>query len=113
MLIVGVVNRLFSEGPGKYTSSIRWVSNCIVSGGKRAQTPRKRLRQNMKSQLPLSIALALSLVGCLSNPEAKKQKFYSQGVADYEAKKYPEAVISLGRAVQIDPKFADAHFKLA
>src|ERR1700722_5100524 len=60
-----------------------------------------------------SIVLAFVLIGCFTSPDARKQKFYEQGVRDYETQKYPEAVISLSRALQIDPRFVDAHYKLA
>jgi cellulose synthase operon protein C len=59
------------------------------------------------------IFLAFVLTGCFTSPDARKQKFYEQGVRDYDNQKYPEAVISLSRALQLDPHFADARYKLA
>jgi tetratricopeptide (TPR) repeat protein len=63
--------------------------------------------------LALSIFLAATAWGCLSNPTARKQKFYDQGLRDFNQQKYPEAIIWFSRALQIDPRFADAHYKLA
>src|ERR1700722_15015048 len=60
----------------------------------------------------LAVVVAHS-AGCFKSPEAKKQKFYEQGVGDFDKQRYAEAVISFSRALQIDPRFADAHYKLA
>src|ERR1700676_3659179 len=63
--------------------------------------------------LVLSLAFASVFSGCLGNPAARKQKFYDQGLRDLAKQKYPEAIISFNRALQIDPRFADAHYQLA
>src|SRR5271163_5318988 len=51
--------------------------------------------------------------GCSRDPNVRKQKFLQQGNQDFDKGRYAEAVISYGRALQIDPRFADAHYKLA
>jgi tetratricopeptide (TPR) repeat protein len=56
--------------------------------------------------------LALSL-GCNRDPNARKLKFLAAGDHEFEQQKYGEAVIEYGRALQIDPHFAEAHYKLA
>jgi tetratricopeptide (TPR) repeat protein len=73
------------------------------------------MRERHKSILSLAVSIFLAAAGfgCLSNPTARKQKFYDQGLRDFNKQKYPEAIISFSRALQIDPRFADAHYKLA
>jgi tetratricopeptide (TPR) repeat protein len=51
--------------------------------------------------------------GCSRDPNVRKQKFLRQGNSDFDKGRYPEAVISYGRALQLDPHFAAAHYKLA
>ncbi len=56
--------------------------------------------------------LASALAGCFSSPAAKKQKFFNQGEQAFKQQQYPEAIISYSRALEIDPKFGEAHFRL-
>jgi tetratricopeptide (TPR) repeat protein len=63
--------------------------------------------------LALSLLLASVFSGCISTPAARTQKFYDQGLRDFSRQKYPEAIISFSRALQIDPRFVDAHYQLA
>src|SRR5882724_599588 len=63
--------------------------------------------------LGLTILLATLAAACTGNPTARKQKFYDQGLRDFAKQKYPEAIISFSRALQVDPRFADAHYELA
>ena len=63
--------------------------------------------------LLLSALLATVAAGCLTNPIARKQKFYDQGLRNFAKQKYPEAIISFSRALQIDPRFIEAHYQLA
>lgn len=61
--------------------------------------------------------LLLALVSiCLfcscSGPEAKKEKFYRSGKLLLEKGEYAKSVLQLKNAVQIDPRFAEAHFLL-
>ena len=61
-------------------------------------------------------ALVLSTAsggGCFRDPNVRKQKFFEQGNRDFEQGKYSEALIFYGRALQIDPCFAEAHYKMA
>ena len=57
--------------------------------------------------------LLLTLAGCKSDPNLKKQKFYQSGLKYLEKKQYTEAAIDLQGAVQIDPQYADAHYQLS
>ena len=73
------------------------------------------MRHNVPSTLivALSILAAMLAAGCFADPVARKQKFYDRGLRDFAIQKYPEAIVSFTRALQIDPGFADAHYKLA
>src|SRR5437016_1904949 len=57
--------------------------------------------------------LASTLTGCLSSPGVKKQKFFNQGEQSFKLQQYPEAIISYSRALEIDPRYTEAHFRLA
>ena len=61
----------------------------------------------------ISSALLLLLVflsaGCNRDPK----KFLAKGNASYDQGKYSEALIYYGRAIQLDPRYAEAHFKLS
>ena len=65
----------------------------------------------------LLLSLALSLLGlsfgCNRDPNARKLKFLAAGDRAFQHEKFAEAVIDYGRALQIDPHFAEAHYKLA
>ena len=73
----------------------------------------------MRRKLTVALLLSLSLLvgvfatGCSRDPNVRKQKFLEQGNRDFDKGKYPEALISYSRAIQIDPRFAEAHYKLA
>src|SRR6185437_1012989 len=61
----------------------------------------------------LCILLIAALAGCSRNPEVRKKKYLDKGNAYFEQAKYQEAIIEYRNAIQIDPKFGDAHFGLA
>jgi len=70
-------------------------------------TPPHRARRTRPSILFL--LLVIFCAGCNRDPK----KFLAKGNASYEHEKYPEALIYYGRAIQLDPRNAEAHFKLA
>jgi tetratricopeptide (TPR) repeat protein len=59
----------------------------------------------------LSAVLAGSLA-CERNPDINKQKFLESGNRFFEKGDFPAAIIQFSNALQIDPNFAAAHFKL-
>src|SRR5215475_14461581 len=69
-----------------------------------------RLRRDslLRSGL-LLFAVAFVLCGCNRDPK----KFLAKGNQAFDQGKYPDAVLYYGRAVQLDPRFAEAHYKLA
>src|SRR5437868_7709859 len=71
-----------------------------------------RLRTSALTFVLLALAIC-SLNGGSRNPAVRKQKYLESGVRYYEKGKYREAVIQFSNALQVDPKFAAAHFRLA
>src|ERR1700680_4995188 len=68
-----------------------------------------------------SVALRLLLIGfvitglftgCSRDPNVRKQKFLESGNRYRDKGKFREAAIQYANAVQVDPRFAEAHFQL-
>ncbi len=60
------------------------------------------------------LLLALAVVtGCSRNPEAAKRKYLERGDTYFQQQKYDAALIEYRNAVQQDPRFGEARFKLA
>ena len=59
------------------------------------------------------LAAATLFAGCSRNPEVRKKKFLDSGNAYFDKGQYREANIEYQNAIQVDPKFADAHYRLA
>ena len=57
--------------------------------------------------------VAVLAAGCSKDPEVAKREFAASGDAYVAQKKYAEAVIEYRNAIQQDPKFGEARFKLA
>jgi tetratricopeptide (TPR) repeat protein len=52
------------------------------------------------------------VTGCSRDPNARKQKYFDSGEKYYAEGKYREAAIQYSNALQIDSRFAQAHYKL-
>jgi tetratricopeptide (TPR) repeat protein len=61
----------------------------------------------------LILQVGLILTGCLRDPNARKQRFIADGDRYAAQEKYAEALLTYGRALQIDSKSADLHYKMA
>jgi len=61
----------------------------------------------------LCALLACVLTGCTRDPNARKQKYFDSGEKYFTQGKYREAAIQYSNALQIDPRFAQAHFQLS
>ena len=65
----------------------------------------------------VALLLATILCGfftsCSRDPNVRKQKYLESGKRYYEKAKYREAVIQFSNALQVDPRFAEAHYQLA
>ena len=60
----------------------------------------------------LSVLIALSFSGCSRNPEKAKRKYLESGMKYMDSKQYEAATIQFKKAIQVDPKFAEAHYEL-
>src|SRR3989475_5100669 len=64
--------------------------------------------------LVLILGLTASvLIGCSRDPNVRKQKYFESGQRYFEKAKYREAAIQFSNAVQVDPRFVQAHYHLA
>ncbi len=63
--------------------------------------------------LLLCCVIAALLTGCSRDPNVRKQKYFDSGEKYFAEGKYREAVIQYLNAVQIDPRFAQAHYQLS
>jgi len=70
-----------------------------------------RLTQHL-GWMAFCVILAGGLVGCSRDPNVRKQKYFESGNRYYQKGQYREAAIQYGNALQVDPRFAPAHFRL-
>ncbi len=63
--------------------------------------------------LLLLLGLTTVIPGCSRDPNARKQKYLESGQRYFNKGKYREAAIQLGNAIQVDSRYADAHYQLA
>jgi tetratricopeptide (TPR) repeat protein len=66
----------------------------------------------VRSILAGTVAAAL-LAGCSRDPNVRKQKYFESGERYFAEARYREAAIQYSNAIQIDPRFAQAHAQLA
>src|SRR5256712_84790 len=72
------------------------------------------MRHSSVFRLILALGLIASLfAGCSRDPNGGKQKSFEGGQRYFEKGKYREAAIQFGNAVQVDPRYAEAHYQLA
>jgi tetratricopeptide (TPR) repeat protein len=60
----------------------------------------------------LACSLLVILTGCSRDPNVRKQKYLESGDRYFAEGKYRESVIQYSNAVQIDSRFAQAHYRL-
>ena len=61
----------------------------------------------------LVLAAALAFAGCSKDPEVTKREHLARGDAYTKEKKHREAVIEYRNAIQADPNYGEARFRLA
>lgn len=72
------------------------------------------MTRSVTFRLLFSCALiAAFLTGCSRDPNVRKQKYFASGQQYFADGKYREAIIQYSNAVQIDSRFADAHYGLS
>ena len=91
----------------------------LVSGWPMAcPTSAKIVTETAKSASKLAFAVAafsvgaLLFSGCSTDPNRQKLKYLQGGEKYFKAGRYQEAIIEFRRSVQIDSKFAEAHYQL-
>jgi tetratricopeptide (TPR) repeat protein len=57
--------------------------------------------------------IVVFLAGCSRDPKVRKQKYFESGQRYFEKGKYQEAAIQFSNAIQVDSRYADAHYQLA
>jgi tetratricopeptide (TPR) repeat protein len=72
----------------------------------------------MRKHPALCVGLAVTLItvmlaGCSRDPNVRKQKYLESGQRYFEKEKYREAAIQFQNALQVDPRYAEAHHRLA
>jgi cellulose synthase operon protein C len=70
-----------------------------------------RLKQHL-GWMAICVIVAPGLIGCSRDPNVRKQKYFESGNRYYQKGQYREAAIQYGNALQVDPRFAPAHFRL-
>jgi cellulose synthase operon protein C len=64
-------------------------------------------------RLMLACFLLALLAGCTRDPNVRKQKYFDSGEKYFAEGKYREAAIQYSNAIQIDSRFAQAHYQLS
>src|SRR6476620_2125956 len=64
-------------------------------------------------KIPSAILVALIAVRCSRDPEVAKREFEKSGDAYVSQGRLSDAVVQYRSAIQKDPRFGQAHFKLA
>jgi tetratricopeptide (TPR) repeat protein len=63
-------------------------------------------------KIVICLSTAVLLAACSGNPDVEKLNHLGKGKAYAAQKKYAEADIEFKRAIQLDPKFAEAYYEL-
>ena len=71
------------------------------------------MKQNAYLRLFIALTAVVVIAGCSRDPNVRKQKYLESGERYFEKQDYRAASIQFRNAVQIDPKYADAHYQLA
>lgn len=69
--------------------------------------------KHILAALLVFVALGGLLSGCSRNPKVRRDKFLQSGERYFEKGDYQAASIQIRRAIQVDPQFAEAHYRLA
>src|SRR5512140_371774 len=83
-------------------------NRCPLRNGDGRMSNLKRL-----ATVVLGIGLLATLTACKGDPNVKKQKYLESGNRYAEKQQFKEAVIQYQNAIQVDPGFEPAHYKLS
>lgn len=62
---------------------------------------------------PVLACAAWVLTGCSRDPNVRKQSYYKAAVRYFDKGKYDAAAIELRNALQVDPRYTEAHYEMA
>jgi len=68
---------------------------------------------SVTSAICLALLASVLATSCARNPETAKRKYLKSGDAYFAEKKFKEAIVQYRNAVQQDPRFGEARYKLA
>ena len=71
------------------------------------------MSRSISVRLLLTCSFSPRPSGCSRDPNVRKQKYFDSGEKYFAEGKYREAVIQYRNAIQIDPRFAQAHYQLS
>jgi len=71
------------------------------------------MSRSIAVRLLLACSLSVMLLGCTRDPNVRKQKYFDSGEKYFAEGKYREAAIQYSNAIQIDSRFAQAHYQLS
>jgi cellulose synthase operon protein C len=71
------------------------------------------MHRSLFFRLLLACSLLVALAGCTRDPNVRKQKYFDSGEKYFAEGKYREAAIQYSNAIQIDSRFARAHYQLS
>jgi cellulose synthase operon protein C len=72
------------------------------------------MSRSLSFRLLLVCALVIAaFTGCSRDPNVRKQKYFESGEKYFAEHKYREAEIQYRNAIQLDPRFAQAHYQLS
>src|SRR5262245_50529072 len=66
----------------------------------------------MRRRMVWFLLVAGLSAACSTDPEVEKREAMQRGDERVQAKNYPEAILAYKKAIQIDPRLAEAHAKL-
>src|SRR5205807_5419296 len=71
------------------------------------------MKKNAYSRFLVATIAVVALAGCSRDPNVRKQKYLESGTRYFQKQDYRAAAIQFQNAIQIDPKYAEAHYQLA
>ena len=60
-----------------------------------------------------AVSVVVLFAGCSRDPRIRRREYLKSGIAYFDEGKYAEASIEFENAIQIDPSFSQAHYRLA
>src|SRR5262245_11828669 len=59
-----------------------------------------------------SVIVVVATIGCSRDPNVRKKEYFESGARFYKQEKYREAAVQYQNALQLDPRYAEAHYQL-